>query len=415
MVEEIRKSEPTPGLGGVSLNGIADVPLDPAEVKEADYKSSTGRIHLRMHGGHQIQIMMPSMGIDGMRECYQIGYILNSNPELSIGSQPRSSDEPKSQAERPQPGKQAVYYLPARMRDTRLGSILFQADNALGQLAFGSSATVRQVVEAVPGFHSLPELFMAKYAANPAQGRYLQSETIYMHPAVVELEFDEHRNELRFSDTEFDVNYGSTGSAEAAFGIFFQTHYSEITKTDLGAPLGELVPYAQVVALFRWLKQNGITLKAGQLTGPSPFVLTPHDVPLRPLVRLSEITPLSPITLFGPFGATSVYDSKGNEFGSIQYKNGLPILVSRADGRTLQIDRDDMGVPFAMRVGDTEADAFLVDPSLGLLLVEKAAAKPAGDELTVEVTAGAIEYPISKREPFVDAAISYFIVFGTLQ
>ena len=396
VAETLRKHEPTPGLGGISLNATAEMPIEPHEVSSASYDPQHKRLVLHLRDGKELPL--PSLDPEILRLAYRVSYLSDEKPELSIGASHVVAPDGRRLVDLHPPGRQPVHYF-ARTRLTLLGLLMVQADQALGKLAFGSSATVRPVAERVPGFRSLPELFPQKYCEHPGSDRYLGSEArVFLHPALIELVLSSTGHALEFGETVFSVRFGITGPAEAAFAAFVQSHFDEIVSTALGAPLRRLVPAARAVAVFRWLRTSEVRLEAGALTRvPIAKVLTPEHVrPLR-LPSLSEIAPRGPGMLFGPFGPTRIVRADGGQT-TIRYRRGLPVQVRRHDGAVLEVLRDGLDWPVALRLDRADAAAFLSLPSLGPVFADNVSLHGEGQGLKASLRTDTVAYPNNRPE-----------------
>src|SRR5260370_3412864 len=125
------------------------------------------------------------------------------------------------------PGNSSVFYGGDAER-TMLGLAMAQADESLGPLAFSSTKDIQSVVDQVPGFHSLPELYPERYAAHPTQGNYPGANTVFLHSAIVGLDWARAHDRLDFNQTLFNVRFDNATPAEELFGAFFVEHFNEI-------------------------------------------------------------------------------------------------------------------------------------------------------------------------------------------
>jgi len=91
---------------------------------------------------------------------------------------------------------------------------MFQADDALGALAFCSTRIIQPVADQVPGFHSLPELYPDRYAAYLKTRNYPGANTVFLHSALVELDWTPHGDALRFGKTLFNLRFDNATPAE---------------------------------------------------------------------------------------------------------------------------------------------------------------------------------------------------------
>jgi hypothetical protein len=388
---KLRASEPTPGIGGISLNALARLPISAEQVSKISYHSEDNLLYLEQRDGRKIQL--PSIDKEVLRLAYQIAYRDNQKPELSIGSPPEGGGGNIQL----RAGQTPVYYLGKTDR-TMLGLVMYRADEALGCLAFCSTKFVQSVSDQVIGFHSLPELYPQGYADHPGQSRYPSAGTVFLNSSLVELTWSPRGDRLEFGSVGFDLRFDQPGPAEDAFAAFFVTHFDEIVRTKLGEPLQALIPYAQAVAFFRWLKANDIALNPSEFQGlPVSSVFTPHEVPLRPSPKLEDIASRAPTILFGAFGPERIIRADGRET-VVTYERGLPIRVRRFDGDVLEVKRDALGNPVGLVFADKSAAAFYIDPEMGFVFAENVELVENERTVTVTVNDKTIAYPDNQPE-----------------
>src|SRR5262249_12502964 len=159
----------------------------------------------------------------------------------------------------------------------------------------------------------LPELFIEKYTDHPAELLYLGSTTVYANLERVQLSPDpsfwshfwpfSSSFDYKLEPPVFAIRFGSgAGPAEAEFAAFFTFRVAQIAQTEVGRPLAELFPYAQAVALFRWLSVNDIPMNAQLLELNTSRIDTPLRAPPRQGVRLTDVSPSAPGIIFNDFG-----------------------------------------------------------------------------------------------------------------
>ena len=406
VVKTLRQNEPTPGLGGISLNATARIPLDPRQVSRAGYDSQQNRLYIHMQG--EKRVFLPRMNAEVLRLAYESAYRHGKKPELSIGTSHFTTPKGKEVITLHPPGKQPVYYL-GKAQGNLLGLVMYRADEALAKLAFGSTSAVRPVAEQVPGFRSLPELYPEKYTEHPASERYAGSDVrVFINPTVVEFALSPQGDALTFSRIAFAARFGKSGAAEAEFAAFFASYFHEISNTEQGAPLKALIPFARAVAVFRWLKENEIHV---DLTGLSKVqiskVYTPQYVSAIRFPSLDEIAPRLPTMFFGPFGPVRIIRADGRET-VISYKNGLPVKVKRYDGEVLEVFRDDLGMPIALRMNEKDEAAFYADSKLGPVFAENVRLHGKGGNLSLEVRRDTLLYPDNQPEATVSLIVVRF-------
>lgn len=406
IIKKLRENEPTPGIGGISLSAIARFPLDPQDVRHAGYDSEQKRLYLHIKNGKRL--MLPPMDSEVLRLTYGNVYQSGKKPELSIGTSHFINEKGKQTVTLHPPGRQPVYYL-GNSQNTLLGMVLYLADEALFKLAFGSTTIIQPLVEHVPGFRSLPELFPERYTTHPVSDRFIGSDArIFIHPVLVELVLIPDGTAFEFRNTEFAVGFGNTGPAEAHFAAFFSANFDEIVNTKQGAAIKELIPFAQSVAVFRWLKKNEISFDAtGLLSVPIRKVFTPRDATAVTFPSLTEISPSLPTMLFGPFGLKRIIYPDGRQT-VICYKNGLPVKAERFDGAVLEIFRDDIGTPVGLRMSGGHEAAFYFDQEVGPVFAENVRLRGEGRNMEVHLTEETVIYPDNQPEAVVCMIISNF-------
>jgi hypothetical protein len=406
VANKLRQNEPTPGLGGISLNAIARIPLDPQQVSRAGYDSHQNRLYFLMDGGKKV--FLPQMHAEVVRIAYESAYRLGKKPELSFGTSHFITPEGQQVVNLHPAGSQPVYYL-GNSEKTLIGLAMYNADKALDKLAFGSTSSVRPIANQVPGFRSLPELYPEKYTEHPAQKLYAGSDVrIYIHPTLVELALVPERDALEFDRIVFAARFGTSGAAEAQFAAFFASHFHEIANTEQGAPLKALIPFARAVAVFRWLKENKINVELSDLSKVGiSMAYTPQYVPAIRLPSLEEIAPCLPTTFFGPFGPVRIIRADGRET-VITYENGLPIKVKRFDGEVLEVYRDDHGSPLALRMSGKDEAAFYVDPKLGPVFAENVQICGKGRNISIQLNKQTVVYPDNQPEATVSIIVMRF-------
>lgn len=401
---EIRVEQPTEGLGGVSLNATARVPIDPESVVRAVYDGSSDRIILNMRDGDRLRF--PMMDPEVLRLAYQSVFLSSERPELSIGAPP----EGRARTRRMPPGTRPVYYL-GGTEGTLLGLALYRADVALGTLAWGMPAEVREVSERVAEFHTLAELYAARYADHPTRGRYTgTSQRIFTHPASIEFAVDETRGTLDVVETRFAARFGDLGPAEAHFVAVFAAYFDDIVETEVASPIRALIPHAQAIGMFRWMRESGVLVAPGTLLDvPLQTVFTPAYTASREQPRLEDVAmPRPPITLFGPLGPERIIRADGRE-SSITYRRDQAVRVTRYDGSVLEILRDDLGRPLGLVVDGAEAAAFYTDPDLGPVFAEDVILGPGG---TLELRPSTMRYPDNEPEALIKQIIRGFLMEG---
>jgi hypothetical protein len=405
-VKELTAKEPTPGLGGISLNATAQIPIDPREVVRAGYDPDEGRLYLTLHGGKTV--WLPRAELQTLREGFEFGYRRDKKPELSIGNTFFDLPDGRRVVNLTPSGRQPVYYF-GDTEDTLLGMVMYLADQALGKLTFGSTAAVRPVADQVPGFRSMPELYPQKYAEIPASESYLGSEArVFIHPSLVELVRKSEADELVYGDLRFAVEFGKMGPAEAVFAAFLESHFHEVANTEQGVAFKQLAAYARVLAIFRWLKENNVDFAGGALSNISGLkIYTPRDAVPFVLPSRSELAPAAPTMLFGPAGLLKIVDQEQRQT-TVTYEKGRPVEVRRHDGGLLEIFRDDLGRPVAIRLNGTGGVAFLNDSARGLVLAANLKVQGSRRNLSVHINENTVLLPEKRPEETISRMIARF-------
>jgi hypothetical protein len=294
------------------------------------------------------------------------------------------------------PGRSSVYYF-GHTRDTLLGLVMYQADSTLGEISFGDGAPVAALSRLIPGYRSLPELFPEKYARSPTEGRYLGDQRIFLDCSSVHVSLAADGRTLTFEPPDFAIRFGRSGPAEEAYASFVQSQFAAIAEAPEGKAFAQLVPYAQAIAVFRWLKANNIRFAQGALGQVTlQQVFTPPQDPTSPGPDFKDVAPAAPTVFFGPFGPRRVIDALGRET-LFDYDHGRLIRVRRADGAKLEVLRDGLGAPLALTVGDRAA-AFYLDPKAGLILARDVALSRDDSGVKVRFQPQSAYSPISNPE-----------------
>lgn len=407
---DFMESQPTDGLGGISLSTIANMPVNREAVHSAGFDHRRTAVFLLLKNGDTL--WFPRFDAEVVRLAYESAYSRDKKPELSIGSSPFRKNGVEDKKIQPPPGKMAVYYL-GETEGTWLGLVMYLADKCLSKLTFGPTAAVNEISQAVPGFHSMPELFPAKYTHTPASQKYLELDSrVFLNTDRVDIVFNEKEQRLDFENINFELHFSNHGPAEDYYAKFFTSHFHEIANTEQGNPLKRLTPFAGVVSVFRWLKKNAIDFDAHELLNvPITKVYTPRFTDPPPSIQLSEISPCYPTVLFGPFGPTDIFYSASKQT-TISYMKGLPVKIVCPNQKTMEIFRDGLGVPVSWKTSDGFAEAFCIHASLGPLLYTNVHLQ-GHSGTSVLLDGNAQVYPENQPEVIVQQAISKFIDLNT--
>lgn len=400
-VSNLRASEPTPGIGGISLNTVAQLPMTGEQVSKAGYEARTNLLFLLLRNGKRI--FLPQMDKEVLRLAYEVAYRDDKKPELSIGAAPEGAGGNVQHG----PNRVPVYYL-GKTDGTMLGLVMYLADEALGTLAFCSTKIVSPVSDEVAGFHSLPELYAQRYAYQPKQSSYPGANSVFLHSALVELIWSAQADTLEFGNVRFNLRFDRAGPAEDTFAAFFVAHFDEIARTKVGEPFQSLLPYAEAVALFRWMKENHVNLSSSEFESvPFAPVFTPHEVAVRPLPKLDEIAPRAPTIFFGPFGPERIVRPDGRET-TVTYNGGLPTKVHRYDGSVLEVRRDSIGNPIGLQIGEKNQAGFYVDPAVGFVFAEDVQFVLSAGTFGIKLSDKSTVYPDNQPEATTRVILSRF-------
>ncbi len=304
-IEQLRVTQPTKGIGGISLNATAFVPFEPAEIESAGYSEERHVLFLRLKNGKKIQF--PTMPPEVLVQTYKTVYVDGLRPELSISRGRATAPDGTEVSNVQEAGKASVYYF-GNSKDSMLGLAMFNADHMLGELAFSNSSDVQNVARHVPGFHSLLELFPEKYAKHPGQGEYYGSDgRVFLTPRTVVMKEALKEGDLEFDEFGVSIHFGQPGPVESVYGAFFEAHFDDILKSESGRAFAELIPFARASAIFRWMRDNSIQFLPGKLNGVEVSqVFTPTAIDWRPRTELADIEVRLPTVFFGLNGPIRV-------------------------------------------------------------------------------------------------------------
>jgi hypothetical protein len=248
------------------------------------------------------------------------------------------------------------------------------------------------------GYHSLPEMFPNAYAKHPNSDSYRTTTRIFLDVSAVPAALDALKKTVDFEAPEFAVRFPDPGPAEAAYAAFFGDHQAEILAAPEGRPIRQLVPYAQAIALMRWLRDSHISFDPGPLVGLSePPTYTPNSVPVQDPPALDRIAAHAPIVMFGNFGPVRVVDARGRQT-TLRYKRGLLESVQRFDGTLMRVLRDDVGRPLAAVFNHGVAIGFYVDRVHGLVIAHDVLLSNSNSEVGIQFTSRTRFTPISNPE-----------------
>lgn len=409
--ERIRSKEPTPGLGGVSLNAIASMPFEPSEVVRVRVSAKPPGFVFQMRDGATVTLST-AFPLDVLRQCYEVAYKRGERAELSIGQSTTVDPYGRRVSNIPPPGNSSVYYF-GGIEGTPMGYALYEADMLLGRLAFGSSKQALAIAKEIPGFHTLAEMFPEKYTDNLGAGRHTgNDERIFITSTYVDVVESARRSDIEIGETSFAVRFARMGAAETAFSSFLQSNFIAIGETASGAALGRLLPYAQGMAIFRWIREHGIELDTAEISGLRiSRALTLSYTPATAGPKLEEIRAQAPIMTFGPHGPTQVISSNGG-VTQFSYRNGALASITRPGGDSFTVHRDDLGVAIALE-DDTGSAAFLADQNLGYVMARQVNLQGSGAQVRVGLQRDSTFIPISNAEPIVaDRAMRFAIEGG---
>jgi hypothetical protein len=360
---EMEKSRPPKG-GGIALRATAELSIGPSEVSSATWDEASRRVILIRTNGTRLSL--PPMD----PEIAYVAYLCGANgkwidPEFSIGAS-LAHDREDSAA----PGRHPAYYL-GPVEETLFGLILVRADVALGEIAYGGSPLLAaRGLDQVAGYHSLPEMYPAKYTDHPKRDSYLGiSERVVIESLPTQLVMAGEDRLAYTKREELAVRFGRTTPAERAYSEIFSTNYFPILEST--PELRDLVECARAIGVFKWLHENSIEFApGGSFAGFRPAdALTPHQVAQSSKVEPETLTARRPVVYFGEHGPTEIYRGSGEPI-RLTYGRGRISSILRPDGRALRVYVDDLGEPMAVEVESVGTGAFVRLPNGQIAFVD---------------------------------------------
>jgi len=255
------------GVGGVLLEGAAEVLVDLNDITGVAYDPATGQLILL---GRQDR-SLPPMSLDDLAVAIRAAYepvgekdgaLLFESPGVSIDP----LDPWRPDVHHPE---MAVTYL-GHTEGTAFGQVLFEADRYLKVLGHGEDNLTDQPVEpGVPGYQSMLELWQT-YPQNPACPRWHRKWFFINQVRLKEtadgraMVFDESINPIRL-EARFvrwvngeKVNVDCSDPAVEAFVGHVNEHYGEYAQAE--PSLLKLQQLARVAAVVQWIQENEIPL-----------------------------------------------------------------------------------------------------------------------------------------------------------
>jgi len=352
--EDVKRLEPPKG-GGIALKAASELPLNPDNVAGVKWDEGAGR--LVVIGKKENQFWrLPMMDPEILKVAYRCVFTQQAaDPEISIGAPFGKGREIAAVGKRP------VYYS-GPIEDTLFGLILLRADQALGDIAYGGHKELTKYhLDKMPGYHALPELYPAKYAQQP-QAKVLigSDERIVIQSLSSRLTIKDGHDLEYVHEPELGVRFGRTTPAERAYADVFGTYYDAILREV--PELRDLIECARAIGIFKWFSLNKVSFLPEHrlaLTAQRS-VFTPHEVNIREMPRLEEISLTRPLVQYSDDGPADVFRDSGEHI-RLDYEQGRIKRVVRGDGRKLEVYTDDQGTPIGVEVEGRGAAAFSCD------------------------------------------------------
>lgn len=349
--DTLRALEPPKG-GGVALAAVALLPIDPGAVARARWDADGALIVLEGASGRRWRL--PPMDPELVAVAHQCLFgDRPADPEFSIGPPLEPGVEDPAPA-----GSWIASFSPERiLRNTKLGRVLFDADVALAQIAFGGTPHLAaRGLDAIEGYHSLAEMYPDKYADHPTVP-YGRDDRIVIQSLPARLEAAASDTLTFDASVELATRFGRTTAAERGYAeIFAASHDALMSRVP---ELSRLVQASRIVGVLKWLRANAIPFDVSALvhTPPASYV-TPYHVEFTPVPRRRELVRRRPLVTYGEHGPTEILPHEGAPT-RIEYDGaGRVASVLRGDGRVLRVYRDDLGTPLGYEVPGVGAAGF---------------------------------------------------------
>lgn len=401
--DKLKQLEPPKG-GGIALKAVAELPFDPQEISGAEWDDQTGRVVLKSMSGGQTW-RLPPINADIARTAYRCIFgEQSSDPEISIGV------DPVGQARNPTAaGFSSAYYV-GPITDTQFGLIMLRADEALGDIAYGSTENLaRRGLDKIVGYHSLSELYPAKYTEQPLKSVLIGSDERIVIQSLPTQLVSEGRDELVYvRRPELAVRFGRTTPAERAYADIFATDYYAILAHV--PELRDLVECSRAIGIMKWLRANDIPFLPYSLETTPPHVAdTPGQVRDPEPPRLEDLALTRPLIVYSEDGPTDLYPLTGNPT-HITYAAGHVKQIVRGDGLTLDVYTDDQGQPIAFEISSVGAAAFSYDAADYTTFYDKVALQRRDDGL-IRFQLRPTSRALPETDPWgiINAAASSFI------
>ncbi len=232
-------------LGGVSLNKTAQLMLEIDDITGATYDPATGQIILF---GEE-DVALPEMDLDDLAVAV---YSVYGGEDPGVSIDPPIVD-----------GQLSVRY-EGQTRETEFGWVMFEADRVMKSLALGKdNITGEPVTSNVPGYMSMLDRELASGDCEPGAS---WSDRFWFQPREVRLVRSSDGNTMVFDSatmevlTEYTFEGGEPGAESnpeaEAFAAHLTEHYDEFAEE--WPVLKDLKRLGKVVAIIKWIKDNGI-------------------------------------------------------------------------------------------------------------------------------------------------------------
>jgi len=400
--EHIKSLEPPKG-GGIALNAAAELPFAHDRIATAAWESGAGQLVIRGRNGQTWRV--PKMDVEIVATAYRCLFDDRpAVPEFSIGA---PLDDTR---EHVPPGKSATYFRPDRvLRFSKLGFLMYQADVALGDIAYGGSGKLAaRGLTDLAGFHSLPEMFPGKYSRE-SEHNVGTSDRVVIQSLPAKL--SERGDELVFeARNELAVRFGRTSAAERAYAELFAIHQQGIL--DRVPELQRLLAASRAVGVLLWIRDNRIPFEPGELTEVAVRSYeTPAQVVFDPLPSVADITERLPLIQYNAHGPTTIRPA-GDQTTQVTYAGEHVQRIVRHDGKVLEVLTDDRGEPLGLEIAGEGAAVFSRTAHGYALFHDDVRLRRGAGGLSFETNAGSSAAPETNPRELVNAIAHGFVIFA---
>lgn len=403
--DHIRDLEPPKG-GGIALRAAADLPFASDRIASAAWDSGAGQFVIRGRSGETWRV--PRMDVEVVATAYRC--LFNDRPavpEFSIGAPLDDTREHVAQ------GKSATYFRPDRLvRFSKLGFLMYQADVALGDIAYGGTSRLaaRRLTE-LAGFHSLPEMFPGKYSRE-SEHNVGTSDRVVIQSLPAKL--TERGQDLVFETrNEFAVRFGRTAAAERAYAELFAIHQQGIVERV--PELQRLLGASRAVGVLLWIRDNQIPFEPGELTEVAVRSYeTPAQVVFEPLPSVADIAERLPLVQYNEYGPTTIRLAD-DQTTQVTYGSEHVQRIVRHDGKILEVLTDDRGEPLGVEISGEGAAAFSRTTDGYALFYDDVVLHRGGGGLSFERKAGSGAAPEKNPRALVNTIARGFVAFADRQ